>query len=322
VTAVDTPIDQDAPEWRRLDAVALVVQAEAAILLLSPAIALLVRDDAPDPRPALMALWVAPVLWRLGHGVANASRVAIGILLALVFFHLISINGPTIDPVDVIVVAIEGIAVGVAVVTMRRHQPPVRPGWNRQLVWQTVVPIALAVAWTSYARRIDVTNQPDYVTAMNPAVRWLALMLIGTAIWLIVSTRFVPRVVRAFTGAPWKSVASSPARPKIRWTAAPWLDLVAAVVIGAVSWWTLARFLDLSSGPDVMLVPGVLLFPLTSLFGLAVAVAWAVSAWAHHTNRVWARRPRAVAMFGSAILVLIVGPFAFAVLKAFLKGSL
>jgi hypothetical protein len=65
-----------------------------------------------------------------------------------------------------------------------------------------------------------------------------------------------------------------------------------------------------------------LLFPLTSLFGLVVAVAWAVSAWAHHTNRQWARQPRAIALFGSAILALIVGPFAVAVLKAFLKGSL
>ena len=322
MTGSETSIDQDAREWRRLDAVALVVQAEAAILLLSPAIALLVRDVAPDPRPALMALWVAPVLWRLGHGVANASRVAIGILLALVVFHLVSINGPTIDPVDVIVVAIEVIALGVAVVTMRRHQPPVRPGWNRQLIWQTVVPIGLAVAWTSYVRRIDASNQPDYVTAMNPAVRWLALMLIGTAIWLIVSARFAPRVVRAFTGAPFAPTAPRAPRPKVRWTAAPWFDLVAAVVIGVVSWWTLVRFLDLTSGTGVMLVPGVLLFPLTSLFGLAVAVAWAFSAWAHHTNRVWARRPRAVAMFGSAVLVLIVGPFAFAVLKAFLKGSL
>ena len=321
MTATNTAIDQEALEWRRLDAVALLVQAEAAILLLSPAIALLVRDAAPDPRPALMALWVAPVLWRLGHGVANASRVAIGILIGLVLFHLVSINGPTIDPVDVVVVAIEVIAVGVAVVTMRKHQPPVRPGWNRQLIWQTVVPIALAVAWTSYVRRIDASNQPDYVTAMNPAVRWLALMLIGTAIWLIVSTRFAPRVVRALTGAPLKNTAR-PAWRNVRWTAAPWFDLIAAVVIGGVSWWTLVWFLDVSSGSGVMLVPGVLLFPLTSLFGLAVAAAWAISAWAHHTNREWARRPRAVAVVGSAILALIVGPFAFAVLKAFLKGTL
>jgi hypothetical protein len=322
VTAAENSIDQNAPEWRRLDAVALVVQAEAAILLLSPAIALLVRDVAPDPRPALMALWVAPILWRLGHGVTNASRVAIGILLALAVFHLISINGPTIDPVDVVVVTIELIAVGVAVATMRKHQPPVRPGWNRQLIWQTVVPIALAVVWTSYARRIDVSNQPDYVTAMNPAVRWLALLLIGTALWLIVSTRFPGRVVRAFTGAPVKSTAPRAARPKVRWTEPPWFDLIASLVIGAVSWWTLVRFVELTSGPGVMLVPGVLLFPLTSLFGLVVAVAWAVSAWAHHTNRQWARRPRAIALFGSAILALIVGPFAVAVLKAFLKGSL
>ena len=318
MTAADTAPDRDAPEWRRLDAVALVVQAEAAFLLLSPAIALLVRE-APDPRPALMALWVAPVLWRLGHGVANASRVAIGFLLALAVFHLISINGPTIDPVDVVVVTIELIALGAAVAAMRKHQPPVRAGWNRELIWQTVVPIALAVAWTSYVRRIDPSNQPDYVTAMNPALRWLAFVLIATAIWFILSTHFPARVVRVFTGNP---IKPRRAWPKVRWTAAPLFDLIASLVIGGVSWWTLVKFIDLTSGPGVMLVPGVLLFPLTSLFGLVVAVAWAVSAWAHYTNRQWARRPRALALFGSAILTLIVGPFALAVLKAFLNGSL
>lgn len=314
-TATPASIDDSAPVWRRLDIVAMVVQVEAAILLLSPAIALLVRRELPNPAPALIALALGPILWRLGHGIANASRAAIGVMAFLVLFHFAAVIGPSRTAVDVVVICVEVVAVIAAFVAMRKYQPPVRSAWNKELIPETAFPIGLAVVWAVFA--LGTVSNPeadDHVVSRLRAARYLALIMIGTAIWLAASTRLPRRIYRAV-------MSDEPSLPgNVNWSAAPLLDFIVAAVIGPLSWWSLTWFLRGTSQPGVMLAPSMFFFPMASLFGLAVTAAWILSGSAHYAEWTWASRARTVAVVGTALLLFLVAPVAFDFFKAFLQG--
>lgn len=317
MTATVTPasVDDGTPVWRRLDMVAMVVQVEAAILLLSPAITLLVRRELPNPAPALIALVLGPILWRLGHGIANASRAAIGVMAFLVLFHFAAVIGPRRTAVDVVVICVEVVAVIAAFVAMRKYQPPVRSAWNKELIPETAFPIGLAVVWAVFALgTVAGPGADDHVVSRLRAARYLALIMIGTAIWLAVSTRLPGRIYRAV-------ISDEPSWPgNVNWSAAPLLDFIVAALIGPLSWWSLAWFLRGTDQPGVMLSLSMLFFPAASLFGLGVTAAWFLSGCAHYAEWTWARRARLVAVIGTGFLFFLVAPVAFDFLKAFLRG--
>ena len=93
-------------------------------------------------------------------------------------------------------------------------------------------------------------------------------------------------------------------RRPVNWIGSPALDLILALGIGAVSCWTLATFYRLMNQSGMMMSPLALIVPLTALLGIPVAIAWAISAWAHWRDRPWAKRPRTAAMVGTGIIAM------------------
>jgi len=298
---------------------ALVVQLEALILLGSPALALLVRTDANDPRPALWCLVLGPVLWRIGHGVSRGSRGAL-LLVALLYIVRVLLTlggsgGPT--RLDWVMMTIEGAAIGSAGYAIFRSPFNADPTWRSELKVGTAVPVVLALAWwiilvPAYTRRFQ---QQHLGTIRTPLVV-LALLLLGTAVGLTWRTALLQRVYVAFRPGTVRSNTPAPSLTQVgRGLAAllhpPWLDIILAILIANVSVAVVGKLLEGLSRPGAMGVPSMLLIPLGGAAWFGVALLWLASGLGHYWKQPWAAKVRPVAMVSSALLFLFTGPFVF-----------
>jgi hypothetical protein len=298
---------------------ALVVQIEALILLVSPAVALLVQADADDPRPALWCLVLAPVLWRIGHGISRGSRGALLLVASLYVVRVLLTLGSSggVAAVDWVMMAIEGSAIGLAGFAIRRRSSKADPRWRSELQLATALPVVLALTWwiilvPAYVRRLQ---QQHLGTIRTPLVA-LALLMLGTAVGLTWRTALLQRVFDAFRPGvlPPRAPAPTPSqvgRGLAKLVRPPWLDFILATLIGNVAVVVETKFSAGFSQPGAMGAPSLLLIPIGAAAWFGVALLWVTSGLGTYWERRWAKSVRLVAIVSSALLLLITGPFVF-----------
>jgi hypothetical protein len=302
---------------RQVEWASLVFQIEALIVMMSPALALLMRDGVSDPRPALSCLVIGPILWRIGHGISRGSRGAIGVMLGLYLLRLFSAvgtpGGP--DTVTIWMVIIEGVALTLAARVVWDERIHADPAWRGELWWGTLVPLALAVMWWMlviplWAARFRVQFPERDNTLRTPLVV-LACFLIGTALALTWRTALIQRVYHVFrpSATPLDIVARDAAdRATAYLKRPPGLDFLIGGVVGALAFAVLQWVAYVNGQPHGQIVPGRWLVP-GGLAGLAAALLWVLCGLGMNWKARWVRGVRGVAVVISGLLLGASTPF-------------
>jgi hypothetical protein len=308
-------IDEALP--RQVEWASLVFEIEALIVMISPALALLVRDGILDPRPALSCLVIGPILWRIGHGISRGSRGAIGVMLGLYLLRLFSAlgtpGGP--DAVTIWMVIIEGVAITLAARVVWDEHIHADPAWRGELWWGTLVPLALAVMWWMlviplWAVRFNLEFPERDNTLRTPLVA-LACFLIATALALTWRTALVQRVYHVFrpSATPLDIVARDAAdRAAAYLKRPPGLDFLIGAVVGGFSLAVLEWVAIVSINPHGKLVPGRWLVP-GGLAGLGATLLWVTSGLGVRWRARWSQAVRIAAVVISGLLAGASTPF-------------
>jgi hypothetical protein len=258
---------------------------------------------------------IAPVLWRIAHGIQKASRGALLTITILYALRLL-VTLPTLHAFDAFLLMLEGFVLGKAWRALHHMRDQAsRPdrSWRTELRAGTAAAFLLALLWIvvivpRYAARF----QKEGLGHVRTPLALLALFMIGIAAYLTIRTELVQRVFGAF-GAIGPRFGDMPAAPRIRKTLrslgqAPWLDFAVAVVVGGLAIAILAFIASLTTGPGVMLVPSVLLIPIAAIAALLLAFMWLISGFAALASSSRAPAFRRAAVTISVIVAVIFGP--------------
>ena len=314
---------------------AILLQVEAFGALMLGAVYLLTSTATVSPAAALMGLFAATLLFPLGTAIERGSRGA-GLILAVAYslrlFQAVSAPASTFMRMAPLLL-LEGFVFGRAIYAMTRPGAPLpAPSASRRVASLLITLLPIAAAMVLFSRGMQSHLAVAVSGAEGEAVRsahWLGRLLITGGIVLALLHQLPTRIFRAigseaprmprFNGAlPWLRV------PEIRlrwpWTHQVRLDFAIGITTLVVSVYLLDKMVDMMSGPDVMLVPGVLIFPLVALLCIPLGFVWIAIGIAEIKKKKWAQPARIVAAIPLLLVLAASVPIIAALAKDFFRS--
>lgn len=331
--AAQVPVSDEAlavrRKWRWA---AILLQVEAFGALMMGALFLIRSTATVSPAAQLMGLTAAAVLFPFAAAIERGNRNA-GLVLAVLYslrvFQFVAAPTSTFMRMAPLIL-IEGLVFGRAVIAMTKPGAPPAEQPKRSRGAHLVVmvlPILVAATLFSQGSRQHLTaavhGTPDDAVRIAHVLGWV---LVFCGIGLVLLHELPSRISMALgRGAVsvkrpgWVDALDAftvPSFPtKLPWTLQVRMDFAIGAVTLIASVWVLHWMSDAMSQSGVMLVPGVLIFPIVALLCIPLGFVWIGIGIAEIRGKPWVRKLRFIAAFP----LLLVGIFAAPIFASILK---